>query len=63
MKRAVTLSMALLLSGALYLTVPAESATPAPMPPSGAILVVAAVSDGMTWQPIPGAIAIPPVCP
>lgn len=63
-RRIATLLLALACSAGLYATAGAESATPVvQMPPSGSVIVVAAVSDGTSWVPLPGGIAIPPVCP
>lgn len=54
MKRIAALVAALLL-----LSVPVMAQTESP--PAGTVLVVAAVWDGLTWVPVPGAVIAPPL--
>ena len=56
MRRITAIAAALLL-----LAVPIAHAQSPEQPPSGTVLVVAAVSDGLTWVPLPGGIVVPPL--
>lgn len=44
----------------LQVALPAVAQGPQ-QPPAGTVLVVAAMSDGLTWVPLPGGIVVPPV--
>ena len=59
MRRLATLALALLLAVGLYATAGAQSGPQ--VPPAGTIVVVAGISDGTSFSPLPGGIAIPPV--
>lgn len=55
-RRILALAAALLL-----VALPALAQGPQQQPPAGTVLVVAAMSDGLTWVPLPGGIVVPPV--
>lgn len=60
-RRLAVLLLSVILAAGLYATVPVDSATPAPGIPPGAVLVQAVMWDGMSWLPVQGGIAIPPL--